>query len=142
MESNVNREIRNYHEGVLMGMTIRQAVCAVLAAVIGAGGNFALHPIIGSELASTVCVVLAAIPAAIGFVRYHDQPFERFALAWLRTNFKHNGWYVFKSVNLYSVMQDMSAELDKKERKNAKKNRRKAKKEGELNENREEDYAV
>lgn len=142
MESNVNREIRNYHEGVLMGLSMRQAVCAALAAAIGAGGNFVLHPIIGSELASTVCVLLAAIPAAIGFVRYHDQPFERFALAWLRTNFKHNGWYVFKSVNLYSVMQNMSETLDKKERKNAKKNRRKDKKEGELNENREEEYAV
>lgn len=120
MESNVNREIRNYHEGVLMGLSMRQAVCAALAAAIGAGGNFALHPIIGSELASTVCVLLAAIPAAIGFVRYHDQPFERFALAWLRTNFKHNGWYVFKSVNLYSVIQNMSETLDKKERKTRK----------------------
>ena len=85
MESNVNREIRNYHEGVLMGLTMRQAVCAALAAAIGAGGN---------------------------------------------------------SVNLYSVMQNMSETLDKKERKNAKKNRRKDKKEGELNENREEEYAV
>ena len=35
MESNVNREIRNYHEGVVMGLSVRQTVCGLLAAGSG-----------------------------------------------------------------------------------------------------------
>ena len=40
MESNVNREIRNYHEGVVMGLSVRQTVCGLLAAGLAAAANF------------------------------------------------------------------------------------------------------
>ena len=71
MESNVNREIRNYHEGVVMGLSVRQTVCGLLAAGLAAGANFGLQPFLGTELASVVCILAAAIPAAIGFVSFH-----------------------------------------------------------------------
>lgn len=102
MESNVNREIRNYHEGVFMGLSARQAGCGLLAAGLAAGTNFGLQPFLGTEIASIVCIVAAAIPAAIGFVSFHGQPFEKFAISWLRTMFVHNGWYVYKSSNFYA----------------------------------------
>ena len=102
MESNVNREIRNYHEGVVMGLSVRQAVCGLLAAGLAAGANFGLQPFLGTELASVVCILAAAIPAAIGFVSFHGLPFEKFALSWLRTMFMHNGWYVYRSANFYA----------------------------------------
>ena len=85
MESNVNREIRNYHEGVVMGLSVRQTVCGLLAAGLAAAANFGLQPFLGTELASVVCILAAAIPAAIGFVSFHGLPFEKFALSWLRT---------------------------------------------------------
>ena len=103
MESNVNREIRNYHEGVVMGLSVRQTVCGLLAAGLAAAANFGLQPFLGTELASVVCILAAAIPAAIGFVSFHGLPFEKFALSWLRTMFMHNGWYVYRSANFYSV---------------------------------------
>lgn len=102
MESNVNREIRNYHEGVVMGLSVRQTVCGLLAAGLAAGANFGLQPFIGTEAASIICIFAAAIPAAIGFVSFHGLPFEKFAVAWLRTMFIHNGWYVYKSTNFYA----------------------------------------
>ena len=52
MESNVNREIRNYHEGVVMGLSVRQTVCGLLAAGLAAAANFGLQPFLGTELAS------------------------------------------------------------------------------------------
>ena len=76
MESNVNREIRNYHEGVVMGLSVRQTVCGLLAAGLAAAANFGLQPFLGTELASVVCILAAAIPAAIGFVSFHGLPFE------------------------------------------------------------------
>ena len=54
MESNVNREIRNYHEGVVMGLSVRQTVCGLLAAGLAAAANFGLQPFLGTELASVV----------------------------------------------------------------------------------------
>lgn len=56
MESNVNREIRNYHEGVVMGLSVRQTVCGLLAAGLAAAANFGLQPFLGTELASVVCI--------------------------------------------------------------------------------------
>ena len=76
MESNVNREIRNYHEGVVMGLSVRQTVCGLFAAGLAAAANFGLQPFLGTELASVVCILAAAIPAAIGFVSFHGLPFE------------------------------------------------------------------
>lgn len=72
MESNVNREIRNYHEGVVMGLSVRQTVCGLLAAGLAAAANFGLQPFLGTELASVVCILAAAIPAAIGFVSFEE----------------------------------------------------------------------
>ena len=48
MESNVNREIRNYHEGVVMGLSVRQTVCGLLAAGLAAAANFGLQPFLGT----------------------------------------------------------------------------------------------
>lgn len=118
MESNVNREIRNYHEGVFMGLSTRQTVCASLAAVAAAGTNFGLKPFIGTELASVVCILAAAIPAAIGFMTFHGLPFEKLAFAWLRTMLIHNnGWYVYKSVNFYAKFTPEALERNDNKRK-------------------------
>ena len=65
MESNVNREIRNYHEGVVMGLSVRQTVCGLLVAGLAAAANFGLQPFLGTELESVVCILAAAIPYAI-----------------------------------------------------------------------------
>ena len=102
MESNVNREIRNYQEGLDLGLCVRQTVCGLLAAGLAAAANFGLQPFLGTELASVVCILAAAIPAAIGFVSFHGLPFEKFALSWLRTMFMHIVLFVYRSGNFYA----------------------------------------
>lgn len=136
MESNVNREIRNYHEGVFMGLSMRQTVCGLLAAGLAAGANFGLQPLIGTEAASVICILAAAIPAAIGFVSFHGLPFEKFALAWLRMMFVHNGWYVYKSSNFYA---QFTPETQSKTNKRKKKTKQKGNDEVEQNEQNQTD---
>ena len=92
MECTVNREIRDYREGVVMGLSMRQTIWGGAALVIAGAANFGLRLFVGKETASVLCILLAALPAAIGFMSYQGLTFEQFARAWLRTNFRHAGW--------------------------------------------------
>ena len=101
-----------------MGLSTRQTGCAFLAAVAAAGTNFGLKPFIGTEFASVVCILAAAIPAAIGFMTFHGLPFEKLAVAWLRTMLIHNnGWYVYRSVNFYAKFTPEALERNDNKRK-------------------------
>ena len=68
MECPVNKEIRNYREGVFMGLSMRQTIWGFVALVVAGAANFGLRPFIGKETASVLCILLAALPAAVGFL--------------------------------------------------------------------------
>ena len=129
MECTVNREIRDYREGVVMGLSMRQTIWGGAALAIAGAANFGLRLFIGKETASVLCILLAALPAAIGFMSYQGLNFEQFALAWLRTNFRHAGWYVYRAVSLFDILHRAAAE----ERKHQEKSVRKLKKEQKRN---------
>lgn len=129
MECTVNREVRNYREGVVMGLSMRQTIWGGAALVIAGAANFGLRLYIGKETASVLCILLAALPAAIGFMNYQGLNFEQFARAWLRTNFRHAGWYVYRSVSLFDTLHRAAVE----ERKHQEKRMRKLKKEKKRN---------
>ena len=121
MECPVNKEIRNYREGVFMGLSMRQTIWGFVALVVAGAANFGLRPFIGKETASVLCILLAALPAAVGFMSYHGLNFEQIARAWLRTMFRHNGWYVYRAVCLYDTLHCAAI----KERQRATKTRKK-----------------
>lgn len=96
MECPVNKEIRNYREGVFMGLSMRQTIWGFVALVVAAAANFGLRLVAGKETASVLSILLAALPVAVGFLSYHGLCFEQIACAWLRTTFRHNGWHVYE----------------------------------------------
>ena len=104
-----------------MGLSMRQTIWGFTALAIAGAANFGLRPFVGKETASVLCILLAALPAAIGFMSYHGLNFEQFALAWLRTTFKHTGWYVYRAVCLYDTLHHAAVQ----ERKRAKKKKKK-----------------
>lgn len=120
MECTVNREIRDYREGVFMGLSMRQTVWGFTALVVAGAANFGLRMIVGKETASVLCLLLAALPAAIGFMSYQGLNFEQFAMAWLRTNFRHAGWYVYRAVSLYDILHRAALEERKRAMKGSK----------------------
>lgn len=134
MECNVNKEIRDYREGVVMGLSMRQTIWGAVTIVIATATNFVLRPLIGNEPAMMLSILLAAIPGLIGFLKYKGLNFEQFAVAWLRTNFKHSGWYVYRAVSIYDTLRDTSAgneecgKNNKKEHKHKRKEKNNVKK--------------
>ena len=60
MEVKVNREIREYTEGVFFGMSLRQCVFALLACVAAVGLYFGLSPFLRLDELSWACIAGAA----------------------------------------------------------------------------------
>lgn len=85
MEVKVNREIRDYTEGVFFGLSLRQCAFAALACVAAVGVFLALEPSLGLEPTSWACIAAAAPLVGVGFVRWHGMSAEQAALAWLRS---------------------------------------------------------
>ena len=57
MEIKINREIRDYHESMFMGLSLLQTLCSVLAVGMAVGLSFWLHPILGAEATSWLCII-------------------------------------------------------------------------------------
>lgn len=126
MEIKINKEIKDYHESVFFGLSARQFICAVLAVGVAVGTYFGLRDFIGKEPVSWMCVLLAAPFAVAGFFKYNGMTFEKFAVAYIRSEFLASGRRVFKSENiLYSLYREVlnnAVQTNKKNQKGKKKN--------------------
>ena len=101
MEVRVNKEVRNYQEGLFFGLSLRQLVFALLAVGVAVGVYFALRGLLGTGEIGWVCV-LAAFPFAIaGFFQYNGMTFERFVLAMLCSQLLTPARLTYRSKNLY-----------------------------------------
>ena len=114
MEIKINREIRDYHESMFMGLSLRQSIFSVLAILVAVGLYFWLNPILGMETVSWICVLGAAPFAVIGFVSYHGMPAEKFVWAWFRSEFLEPKQLCFRPNNLYhELMKDTISKHEK-----------------------------
>lgn len=103
MEIKINKEIRQYHESLFLGLTMRQTVCAAAALRAAVGLFFLLRPALGTEGVSWVCLVGATPLAAAGFFHYHGMTLERFLWAWFCSEWLYAGRRVFRAGNLYRL---------------------------------------
>ena len=85
MEVKINREIRNYTEAMFFGLSMRQFFFSLIAIGVAVGIYFGLKPYVGTETVSWMCILGAAPFAALGFIRYHGMPAEKFLWVWLRS---------------------------------------------------------
>ena len=114
MEIKINREIRDYHESMFMGLSLRQTIFSVLAILVAVGLYFWLNPILGTETVSWVCILGAAPFAVIGFVSYHGMPAEKFLWVWFRSEILEPKQLCFKPNNLYyELMKDTIVKHEK-----------------------------
>ena len=109
MEIKINREIRDYHESMFMGLSLRQTLCSLLAVGAAVGLYFWLNPILGTEGVSWVCMIGAAPFAALGFVSYHGMPAEKFLWVWFRSEILEPKVIRFQPTNLYYEITTASA---------------------------------
>jgi len=107
LEVRINKEVRNYQESLLFGLSLRQLLFALLAVLVAVGVYFALGNVVGSEI-GWVCI-LAAFPFALGgFFTYNGMTFEKFLLAVIRSELLYPRKLVFKSENLYAKAMENS----------------------------------
>lgn len=126
MEIKINKEIKDYHESMFFGLSARQFICSLLSVGAAVGTYFGLRDVVGKEMVSWMCVLFAAPFAAAGFFKYNGMTFEKFAAAYMRSEFLASGRRVFKSENiLYKMYREVlnnAVKANKKSKEVKKKN--------------------
>lgn len=118
MEVKINREIREYTESILFGLSMRQFIFSVCACLIAVLLYFLLRPYFGIETLSWVCI-LGAIPFAIlGFVKYNGMTAEKFILTWIKSEILTPKKLICKPTNTYEkILQNIKNEENIKSKK-------------------------
>lgn len=124
MEIRINKEIKDYHESLFFGLSMRQFICSVGAVGAAVGIYFGLRGIVGKETLSWLCIVCAAPLAVAGFFKYNGLNFEQFVIAFIYSEFICAGVRPYKSENFIQqayeeVLKD--AHISKKEKRKGKK---------------------
>ena len=87
IEVRINKEVRDYQESLFFGLSLRQFLFALLAVLVAVGVYFGLRNAVGTGEIGWMCV-LTAFPFALGgFFTYNGMTFERFVLAFIRSEF-------------------------------------------------------
>ena len=119
MEININKDIREYTEGVFFGLNLRQLICSGLAVGSAVAVYFYCRNTISKEVITYLCIAAAAPFAALGFIRYNGMPMEKIFWAWLTDNFLFPRRLTFKSNNVYEKALESYFDTKNKEALNA-----------------------
>lgn len=118
MEIRINKEIKDYHESLFMGLSMRQFICSLGAVGAAVGIYFGLSNVLDKETVSWLCIVCAAPLAAAGFFNYNGMNFEQFVVAYIYSEFICSGVRTYQSENyIYEaykeVLKDVSVRKEK-----------------------------
>lgn len=69
-EIKINKEIRDYTESILLGLSLRQTIFSILACAVACGLYFLFKERFGTEVTSWLCMLGAAPFAALGFIKF------------------------------------------------------------------------
>lgn len=133
MEVKINKEIRNYTESIVLGLSLRQCFFSILACSIAVLLYFVFIDKLGLEITSWLCIVGAAPFAALGFIRYQGMNAEQILVAAIKSVILSHRKLDYQPVNIYyqilkpvfekNIKED-SARYDKKLRKIKKERKR------------------
>ena len=116
MEININKDIREYTEGVFFGLNMRQLICSGLAVASAVAIYFYARKTVSQEVITYLCIAAAAPFAAIGFIKYNGMPMEKIFVAWMKDNFLVPRKLTVKANNIYlEALRDFFAKKEKEE---------------------------
>ena len=87
MDRKITTDLREVSGTVYFGLNLRQLVSSAVGIVLSVLVWVSFCDTLGNQYTSWLCCAAVAPCACIGFVKIQGQPFERFALAWLRFQF-------------------------------------------------------
>lgn len=134
MEVKINKEIQNYTESIVLGLSLRQCIFSIVACVVAIGLYFLFINKLGLELTSWICMLGASPFAALGFIKYQGMNTEKilrnawrsFLLSQQKLIYKpHNVYYEFLKEKIEDNKRRSINPNDKKFRKNKKTKQRK-----------------
>ena len=121
MEIRINKEIKDYHESLFFGLSMRQFVCSLAAVGAAVGIYFGLRNVLDKETVSWLCIVCAAPLAAAGFFKYNGLNFEQFVVAYVYSEFLCSGVRTYQSENyLYDAYKEVIADVSVRKEKGKK----------------------
>lgn len=107
MEIRINKEIKDYHESLFFGLSVRQFACSLAAVGAAVGIYFGLSKVLDKETVSWLCIACAAPIAAAGFFKYNGMNLEEFVKAFIYSEFLCSGVRKFESENhLYNLCRE------------------------------------
>lgn len=80
LEVKIPKEITEYREKIIFGLSVRQLFCVAIAVIICMMTFFAVKPFIGNDLAGYLVLVEAMPIMGIGFLRINGFTFEKYAM--------------------------------------------------------------
>lgn len=101
MEVKINKEIRNYTESIVLGLSLRQCFFSILACLIAVLLYFVFIDKLGLEITSWLCIVGAAPFAALGFIRYQGMNAEQILVAAIKSVILSHRKLDYQPVNIY-----------------------------------------
>lgn len=115
MEIKINKEVLNYTESIVMGLTIRQCFFSAIACIVAVIIYFSANETLGTETTSWLCMIGAAPFAALGFISYQGMNAEQVVIhAWRSFRLMHTD-LMDQPMNLYFEMYKDLIENKKKE---------------------------
>ena len=128
MEIRINKEIKDYHESLFFGLSMRQFLCSIGAIGAAVGIYFGLKDIFNKETVSWLCIVCAAPLAAAGFFAYNGMNFEQFVMAYIYSEFICSGVRKYESENcLYELYREVIADASVRKKKTKRRNKKNTK---------------
>lgn len=101
MEVKINKEIRNYTESIVFGLSLRQCVYSIIACIMAVVIYFVFINRVGLEITSWLCMLGAFPFAALGFVTYQGMNAEKLMSVALRSFLLSSQKLVNKPINVY-----------------------------------------
>lgn len=123
IERPIPKEIKDFKEKIVFGLTLRQLIAAVLTLGICVPTYIFGRKYLGDELASWVCILVAVPSVAFGFFKQNGMNFEQYAWAVIKSSVLVPTQRKYKSENFFEELEKKeTVEAGKKG--NAKKNER------------------
>ncbi len=110
MENRIGTDLREVSESVFFGLNLRQLIAGGIGIVLSVIIWISFSERLGSDYTSWLCCAVVTPCACVGFIKIQGQPFERFALSWLRFTFLERKELSWKSeLNLRLIKRKLDA---------------------------------
>lgn len=119
IERPIHKEIKDFKEKILMGLTVRQLICTIIALIIGIPTYLLCSKYFSDDTASWLCIIALIPPVLIGYYKKNGLTFEKYSIVWFRFNVLVPQKRKYKSTNFFEdLFNSNSAPKKSKKRTN------------------------